>query len=124
MSKMKLALLRMVSFWDIIIGGIISWVIKKFLDFIWIKSKPRLRFEGGTHIDYFSFGLDRIRESTFSHVYMPFLIKRKQAFLQLGKKQTFTIPEGIREYIRDCLIGHRRLHEYGVLKKNHVELAR
>lgn len=97
MSKVKLTLLRIVSLWDIIIGGIISWVIKQFLDFVWIKSKPRLRFEGKTHMGgYFDliFGED-------------FLIGMFVMILSHSQNK------GVTEYqeaVREFLEVHRKYH--------------
>jgi len=88
----------MVSLRDILIGGIISWFIKKLLDFLWEKGK-RVRFEGKTHIGHYLFVMFGERFLLFMFGWL------------LGT------PEGVEETeIQDLVIRivklHRRFHQF------------
>ena len=49
MSKTKPRLIRIISLRDILLI-FLALTVKRFLDFLWEKTKPKLRFEGRTHI--------------------------------------------------------------------------
>lgn len=43
MPKASYRLTRFISWWDILIGGIISWIIKRILDFLFERASKRVR---------------------------------------------------------------------------------
>lgn len=54
MSEARRRFAQATSVLDILIAGIVSWCIKKLLDFVWRKGKTRLRVEGKTHLVFFT----------------------------------------------------------------------
>ena len=98
MSKIKSRLIRMVSLWDILIGSIISWFVKKLFDFFWEKGKTQLRFKGKTHIRhriFVMFGLDFLKVMFHFLLYIP--------------KEEYTSE--YRELLTRFLRLHRRYHQ-------------
>ena len=108
MSKIKVRLIRMVSLWDILIGSIISWVVKKLLDFLWGKGKIRLRFKGKTHFRIWSW---LIIGPMYMRVYLPYIIGYNEAESEIITKTTiFT------RMVKTTLGVHRLMHKYGAIK--------
>lgn len=98
MSEEKSKLIRMVSFEDLFLI-LLSWVAKKFLDFLWAKGKARIRFEGKTHFGRYLFVM-------FGENVLMFMF----GWLLDSSKSTDSSES--RELFRRFLRLHKRYHQF------------
>ena len=100
MLKTKPRLIRMVSLSDILIGGILSWFIRKIFDFLWEKAKPRLELEGKTHIGRYLFVMFGAYLFNFMFGYMFYIPKDEEVVIEY------------QILVRRVLKLHRRYHQF------------
>jgi hypothetical protein len=93
-SEMKSKTVRIASWQDIFITILAGWIGKRILDFMWEKSKAKLKFEGKT----------RIRNRIFVMFGVDILMIMFDWLLYIPRK------EDVSEY-RDSLKRFLRLHE-------------
>lgn len=108
MSETKSKPIRLVSWEDLFINILFSWIGKRILDFIWENARIRIKFVGETHILrylFVMFGEDALLFIFGWLIGIPYEMK------EISRPQDMTESE-FRTLIQRFLILHMRYHEY------------
>jgi len=108
MSRMKSSFIRMVSWEDLFLSILLSWLGKKLLDYVWEKGKIRIRLEGETHLARYLFVM--FGEDALLFVF-GWLIGIPYQTQDVSRPQDVTDTEFHDSLLR-FLILHRRYHDY------------
>jgi hypothetical protein len=105
MAEDKSKLVRMISFGDIIITAFITWIVEKFLDFVWQRGKARIRLDGEISDDEF----ERVSNRVYAILFLPLVEAMvAQTIAQAPKRKSVSYSS----LIRRVLFLHKTYHKY------------
>jgi hypothetical protein len=113
MQKRRLKLPVAIVWWEVLVTSVISWIVKKFLDFIWTHGKVRIRSS------QMNLPLELIQ--TFERLLLHYYVT---AFFSCNPSSSLVRLPIFPDIVKVTLRIHRKMHREGTLKTETCQYCR